>query len=1499
MALVGPTILIVDDDEFLRESVAEILEDDGFRTVSVESGASALRHLRSDAAKPDLILLDLMMPGMNGWQFREEQLRDPNLASIPVVLMTATHDHAKIDIEDVLYKPFETRRLIAVVERYAAPNDAFLGDSEMAKLMRSIDWSKTPVGPVETWSHAHRTMVEILLHNRFPMLLWWGPEFVQFYNDSYRPIPGDKHPRAMGQRGSECWSEIWDIIGPMAAKPFTRGESTTNDDLSVLIRRRGFLEETHFKMAYSPVPDSTVQPTGIGGVLATVAETTEQVYAERQLRTLRELGARVAEAKTAEDACTRAAGVLAENDWDVPFALLYLLHPDSGARLVASVGFDRDGPWPLDRVVHGEPEVIDDLEARFGALPTGRWRQAPKRAIVLPLGTPGETPPDGVLICGLSPHRALDEGYRGFFELAAAQIVAAIHSARAYEEERKRVEALAAIDRAKTAFFSNVSHEFRTPLTLMLGPALDLLSGHHGPLSSAQRSQLELMHRNGLRLQKLVNSLLDFSRLEAGRIQASYEPVDLAALTCDLASSFRAAIEAAGLVFEVECETISEPIYVDRDMWEKIVLNLVSNAFKFTFEGAIEVRVADAGDHVMLTVKDTGTGIAEHDMPRVFERFYRIENARARTHEGSGIGLALVQELAKLHGGSVRAESRAGWGSTFTVTIPKGSAHLPPERILAARTSAATALGPSPFVEEALRWLPELEEECDRSEESPGRILVADDNADMRDYVRRVLSRHWTVEAVKDGEEALAAARTRPPDLVLTDVMMPSMDGFELLRQLRSDERTKHIPVVMLSARAGEEARIEGLHAGAEDYLTKPFSARELKARVRIHVELARLRARIRAERERLFELFMQAPSPICVMRGEDLVFEMANELYFKVIGRRDLVGRPLLEVLPEFRGQGFDELLLGVLRTGKAFMGEEMRLQLDRRGDGNLEDTYWTFTYAPLKNAAGDVDCVIAICNEVSEQVRARDRLAKSEDRVRRLVTQVGAGIAQADRTGRFTLVNDRFCEMVGRSREELVELHMQEITHPDDLAETVVRFEGVVETGIPYVIEKRYVRPDGSIVWVQNSVSRIDDARGRAQGIAAVSIDITQRRRHERALRESRERLRSIFDSAAVSIWEEDYSEVRRRLQALESDHGTHLRGFLENKPALVRELAGLVRVRDVNAATLTMFGATAKEQLLRSLEAVFVPETYPVFLEALMAIAGGRDHFSAETALRTLGGEPLHVLLTMACQEGERSYERVLVTLTDISMRKTAEREREARVAEMERALMFSEMFVSILGHDLRNPLSAISTSAAFLSRHAASERSSKAIGRIVRSAHRMDRMIAQLLDFTRIRLGGGLPMVRKNVDLLEITRQVVEELESASKVAIPVRSVGDVTGIWDRDRLSQLVSNLAANACEHGVPGTVKILIDGCARDVVRIEVENGGVIVADKLAGIFDPLRNAAERKKTPTASRGLGLGLYITKQIATAHGGSIRVHSAEPDGTRFVVELPRLPATCS
>src|SRR6185436_7989779 len=366
--------------------------------------------------------------------------------------------------------------------------------------------------------------------------------------------------------------------------------------------------------------------------------------------------------------------------------------------------------------------------------------------------------------------------------------------------------ALAEIDRAKTAFFSNVSHEFRTPLTLLLGPTQDALAS---PDQALRGEALESVHRNALRLLKLVNALLDFSRLEAGRVEAVYEPVDLSALTRDLASGFRSAVERAGLAFHFESDEIAQPAFVDRGLWEKIVLNLLSNAFKFTFQGAISVTLRQTPGHYELAVADTGVGIPENELPHVFERFRRVEGARARTHEGSGIGLALVQELARMHGGEAAVTSAPGQGSTFTVTIPRGSAHLPAERIRAAAPDGASALPAiRAFVEEAVRW---ADQEAD-VEAPPGaaRILVVDDNADMRAYLGRILGARWAVETQPDGVAALAAALARPPDLVLSDVMMPALDGFGLLDALRAEESTRHVPVVLLSARAGEEARIEG-----------------------------------------------------------------------------------------------------------------------------------------------------------------------------------------------------------------------------------------------------------------------------------------------------------------------------------------------------------------------------------------------------------------------------------------------------------------------------------------------------------------------------------------------------------------------------------------------------------------------------------------------------------------------------------------------------------------
>jgi signal transduction histidine kinase len=604
-------------------------------------------------------------------------------------------------------------------------------------------------------------------------------------------------------------------------------------------------------------------------VFCACTEDTRQVLSDRRLRTLRELAA-TAEAKTVEDACAISVRILGQNPQDVPFALLYLLDADQTvATLAGATGIEigtaaspsqialNETQDSLLRSVlsSGKLQVIRP-SASYGILPGEAWTEQVTQVSVLPLAASGQTQLAGFLVAGISPRREFDDDYRGFFDLMAGQISTAIANAHAYEAERKRAEALAELDRAKTTFFSNVSHEFRTPLTLMLSPLEDAIASLGSTIPLYQREQLQLVQRNGLRLLKLVNTLLDFSRIEAGRVQAVYEPTDLSAFTIELASVFRSAIERAQLRLVIDCPTLPEPVYVDPEMWEKIIFNLLSNAFKFTFEGTITVRLQWKTDHVELAVCDTGIGIPVAEVPHLFERFHRVQGAQGRSIEGSGIGLSLVQELVKLHCGTIKVISVEGTGTCFKIAIPTGSAHLPQERISAGRSLVSTGLGANPYLEEALRWLPEtdmnlpiadfgLEEsptEHTKLESPSSKILLADDNADMRAYVKRLLSQQYEVEAVADGLAALVAIQRQVPDLVLTDVMMPNLDGFGLLRSLRTQPATQEIPIILLSARAGEEARVEGLAAGADDYLVKPFSARELLARVEASLKLARSR---------------------------------------------------------------------------------------------------------------------------------------------------------------------------------------------------------------------------------------------------------------------------------------------------------------------------------------------------------------------------------------------------------------------------------------------------------------------------------------------------------------------------------------------------------------------------------------------------------------------------------------------------------------------------------
>lgn len=886
-----------------------------------------------------------------------------------------------------------------------------LSKSELGNLVRSKDWSKTSLGPVESWPESLRTTVNLCLASNFPIDIIWGPKHIQIYNDGYRAVCGAAHPRSLGEPFEVTWASAWPVIGDAFEKALA-GETSFLENQRIFVERNGFLEEGFFTLSLSPIVDES---GNVAGVFHPVVETTSSMLSERRVRTLRDISASAIKGHTPEEAATLIAKTLSDFNLDLPFTLLYLLTGDGNeVHLVGCTGVEagnahapkiislvnvQNETWPLMEAMKAEKLVwVDDVNQKFGPLKCGPYPELVEKAVVATINSAGNNRPLGFLVAGLSTRLPLDETYIGFYELLISSVSSVLNTAKGYHEERKRADALSEIDRAKTTFFSNVSHEFRTPLTLMLGPLEDNLADSSVTVPPEYREREHLAHRNALRLLKLVNSLLDFSRIEAGRAKAIYQPTDLAKFTTDLASVFRSAIEKGGLRFIVDTPDLGEPVYIDRDMWEKIVLNLLSNAFKFTFHGEIEIKLARAaGNKVHLTVRDSGTGVPESEIPRLFERFHRVEGANGRTHEGTGIGLALIQELAKLHNGLISVKSKVGQGTEVTVEIPFGKEQISSTSSNYEKSAYGFGSVGAEFAEEALRWLPKqlLQEPLSSStsseinsgsaastffvsekKETLSRILLADDNSDMRSYLANILKTEWDVEAVGDGEAALNSATQQLPDLILSDVMMPKMDGFKLIEELKKNPKTKAIPVILLSARAGEEARIEGLQSGADDYLVKPFSLKELLARVNTHLQIGKLRSEANNHREQLESVFLQAPVGICILEGPNHVYRLANDGYCKLLGRnRDIVGKSIREALPELAGQGFYELLDRVYHTGESYLGRETPVEIALE-DHSLKKLYIDFNYHPKRDLDGRIEGIVVVCTDVTEQLLAKRQL-------------------------------------------------------------------------------------------------------------------------------------------------------------------------------------------------------------------------------------------------------------------------------------------------------------------------------------------------------------------------------------------------------------------------------------------------------------------------------------------------------------------------------------------
>jgi PAS domain S-box-containing protein len=1360
----------------------------------------------------------------------------------------------------------------------------------MGALIRAHDWSQTSLGEIESWPQSLRSVLSICLNSNFPIAIYWGKDLTLIYNDAWSPIPGNKHPWALGKPAKKVWPDIWTDIEPQFEKAF-RGEPGGSKDALLPMQRHGYTEECYFDFTFTPVYGEEGK---VEGIFNAVIETTFRVTSERRTAFLKNLALQVAAAPNKEQLFEASVEYLKNASFDIPFAMVYRV-AEAGPQLLFSTLTTEEAAtvtcdWPFQEVAPGKGLFLPDITKYIKPVPKRIWPETPSEGYLLSLaGTAGE--PIGILVIGLSARRRFDEEYAIYLEAIGSTIITAYNVIAALEEERKKAEALAEIDKAKTLFFSNISHEFRTPLTLILGSLEELMKKPSLDLVPENRASIEMSHRNAIRLLRLVNNLLDFNRIEAGKSKARFQLTNLGKLTTEVAGSFRSIIENAGLNFAVACDSISEPVYVDRVMWEKILLNLLSNAFKFTLKGEIRVTLEESERRVLLKVKDTGAGIPEKELPKMFERFHRIENTTGRTFEGSGIGLSLISGFVQLHGGTITVESVEGEGSLFIVTIPTGKQHLDPEQVIESPANDDMLLADvfnaetSPLIEQTF-----LEKEGDHRAKEKGTILVVDDNADMRHYLRSLLYQDYNIQLAVNGVDALDKIAMGLPSLIISDIMMPEMDGIELLRQVKDNPATQHVPVILVSARAGENEKIEGYDLGADDYLVKPFSSKELTARVRSQINIAAKRNKALQD---VYHIFREVPFAVALLKGEDLRIEFINQYNLDIwnMTKEEVLGKPLFDVRPDIR-QSAQAIHDSVYQTGKRFASGEVPVQL--KVNGILQTRYFNVIIDPLFDETGNAFAQLATSFEVTEEVIAKRKIQESEKEIKAgkeqlelTIENVPAAIYLFDSSGKTQYVNKTGLKVLRNVLEE-------DFDRNDDLTALMKKVGGkvhyldendqpVAEDKIPTYVAlttgkeaekfmKRVNKSTGDVSWFLNRATPLVGEDGKVKLVLSASTDFTVLKQTEEKIRESEKRFRVLADALPQMVWMRDVD------------------GAIEFGSRHWTEYSG---IEGVSAAWRAMVHPDEWQPVMRMWE----------------QHANNGDPFRFEVRLKSKTGEfRWHHAVVEPVKDANGKLLKWIGALTDIHTQKTFTESLEKLVAERTVELARSnedlQQFAHVASHDLKEPVRKVMMFTNRIKTEFANqlpENASRFLTKIEAATIRMYSMIDGVLLYSSL---NALEQTKELIDLNELLQTIISDLEvpvSETRAKILFNDLPALEG--SPILFYQLFYNLLRNSLKFSrddVPP--EIVIWAKPADPVEVDARQlkqatyVKLVVEDNGIG-FDNQHNekifaSFTRLHSKDKYEGTGLGLALCRKIVERHRGAIYAEGKEGEGATFTILLP-------